>query len=138
MNAKGSLVKMGSSSPPPHILVVDDEEAITYVFERYLSFAGYSVAAAGSGKDAVDAFQAQRAALLITDFRMPGMNGVELIDRLRTVDPTLPALLISANPIDAGTMPTGVPFLAKPVSMDNLLERVASMIGRAPQPPAQT
>ena len=119
---------MGSSSPP-RILVVDDEEAITYIFERYLSIAGYQVAVANSGRAAVDAFLAQPADLVITDFRMPGgMNGAELIDRLRAIVPGLPALVISANPIDVGTMPEGARFFAKPVSMPDLLARVAHMI----------
>lgn len=119
---------MGSSSPP-RVLVVDDEEAITYIFERYLSIAGYQVAVANSGRAAVEAFRAQPADLVITDFRMPGgMNGAELIDQLRAIVPGLPALVISANPIDVGTMPDGARFFAKPVSMPDLLERVAHMI----------
>jgi two-component system chemotaxis response regulator CheY len=119
---------MGSASMP-RVLVVDDEEAITYIFERYLSLAGYDVAVANNGRDALRAFQSRRADLVITDFRMPGMDGGELIDRLRDVAPDLPALLISANPIDIGTMPDGVRFFAKPVSMADLLARVACMLG---------
>lgn len=118
---------MGSSSPP-RVLVVDDEEAITYIFERYLSIAGYEVAVANSGRDAVEAFRSRHADLVITDFRMPGMNGAQLIDQLRAIEPGLPALVISANPIDVGTMPDGVRFFAKPVSMPDLLERVAGML----------
>ncbi|WP_075792858.1 response regulator [Massilia putida] len=112
----------------PRILVVDDEEAILYVFERYLSIAGYRVVIAGSGADAVRAGEAGPFDLLITDFRMPGMNGVEVIHALRRLQPALPALVISANPIEAGTMPEGVHFLSKPVSMADLLELVSSLI----------
>jgi CheY-like chemotaxis protein len=114
----------------PRILVVDDEEAILYVFERYLSVAGYRVVVANSGFDAVEAGAAGPFDLLITDFRMPGMNGVEVIHALRRLQPGLPALVISGNPIEAGTMPTGVRFLSKPVSMADLVDLIPSLIAR--------
>lgn len=114
----------------PRILVVDDEEAILYVFERYLSVAGYRVSVANNGFDAVSAAEADPFDLLITDFRMPGMNGVEVIHALRRLRPGLPALVISGNPIEAGAMPDGVRFLSKPVSMADLLGIIPSLIGR--------
>jgi CheY-like chemotaxis protein len=116
---------------PPRILVVDDEEAILYVFERYLSVAGYRVSVAGNGHDAVRAGEAEPFDLLITDFRMPGMNGIEVIHALRNVQPGLPALVISGNPVEAGTMPPGVRFLSKPVSMAALLDIIPALIGQA-------
>jgi two-component system chemotaxis response regulator CheY len=116
---------------PPRILVVDDEEAILYVFERYLSLAGYRVSVAANGRDAVRSAEASPVDLLITDFRMPGMNGVEVIHALRRLQPALPALVISGNPIEAGAMPPGVRFLSKPVSMADLLDIIPSMTGQA-------
>lgn len=116
-----------ASAAIPHVLVVDDEEEITYIFERYLSFAGYDVSVANNGDEALRTFRVRGADLVITDFRMPGMNGAELIAQLRGVVPGLPALVISANPVDMGTMPDGVRFFAKPVTMPDLLERVAQL-----------
>jgi len=113
----------------PRILVVDDEEAILYVFERYLSVAGYDVVTAGGGRDALRAATAGPFNLLITDFRMPGMNGVEVIHALRDLQPGLPALVISGNPIEAGILPAGVRFLSKPVSMSDLVAMVPSLLG---------
>jgi CheY-like chemotaxis protein len=112
----------------PRILVVDDEEAILYVFERYLSVAGYGVVTAAAGRDAVRAAEAGPFDLLVTDFRMPGMNGVEVIHALRALQPGLPALVISGNPIEAGTLPAGVRFLAKPVSMPDLLALIPTLM----------
>jgi CheY-like chemotaxis protein len=119
------------SLAPPRILVVDDEEAILYIFERYLSVAGYRVSVADNGRDAVRSAEADPVDLVITDFRMPGMNGVEVIHALRRLQPELPALVISGNPIEAGTMPPGVRFLSKPVSMSDLLHVIPSLIGQA-------
>ena len=115
----------------PRILVVDDEEAILYVFERYLSVAGYGVVTAGSGRDAVRAGAAGPFDLLITDFRMPGMNGVEVIGALRDLQPGLPALVISGNPIEAGILPAGVRFLSKPVSMNDLVAMIPTLARQA-------
>jgi len=112
------------SSAPQHVLVVDDEEAIVYVFERYLSIAGHRVSVALSGEDAVRAFAQAPADVLITDFRMPGMNGVELIHHLRRSAPLLPALIISANPVEVGSLPAGVRFFRKPVAMEGILDFV--------------
>ena len=112
----------------PRVLVVDDEEAILYVFERYLSVAGYGVVTAPCGSDAVRAGEAGQFDLLITDFRMPGMNGVEVIGALRDLQPGLPSLVISGNPIEAGTLPAGVRFLSKPVSMPDLLALIPTLM----------
>lgn len=113
-----------------HILVVDDEEAITYIFERYLSIAGYRVSTANRGADALGVFKTAPIDLLITDFRMPGMNGVELIERLRALAPGLPALLVSANPVDVDSMPQDVRFMHKPVSMPELPTMVAALLDK--------
>lgn len=113
----------------PHILLVDDEEAVRYVFERYLSILGYRITTARDGAEALGLHQADPADLIITDFRMPYMDGGELLARLRRIDPDLPAILISANPVDAGPLLDDVRFFAKPVSMPQLAETVAAMVG---------
>lgn len=118
-----------------HILLVDDEEAVRYVFERYLSILGYRVTTARDGAEALGLHQADPADLIITDFRMPYMDGGELLARLRRIDPALPAILISANPVDAGSTLDDVRFFAKPVSMQLLAETVAAMIGDGARSP---
>ena len=85
----------------PRILVVDDEEAILYVFERYLSVAGYDVSVANNGFEAVRAGEAG------------------------------PFDLLSGNPVEAGTMPEGVRLLNKPVSMSELITRIPTLVARA-------
>jgi CheY-like chemotaxis protein len=111
-----------------HILIVDDEEAVGYVFERYLAIKGYRVSVAYSGQEALQAFQADRPDLVITDYKMPNMNGDELLRRLRALDPALPAVMISANPIDVGPILAGVAFFPKPVSLETLVEHIGKMI----------
>ena len=111
-----------------HILVVDDEEAVRYVFERYLRMAGYRVSTAAGGDEAMASHQADRADLVITDFKMPGMNGEELLRRLRGLDPSLPAMMISANPVDIGPMLAGVRFFRKPVMLDQVVAHLQDVL----------
>jgi CheY-like chemotaxis protein len=111
-----------------HILIVDDEEAVRYVFERYLSIVGYRVSCAADGFEALRLHQADPAALVITDYKMPGMNGDELLRRLRAIDAGLPAIMISANPIDVGPMLDGVVFFRKPVMLDQVVEHMKTIL----------
>jgi CheY-like chemotaxis protein len=110
-----------------HILIVDDEEAVAYVFERYLAIKGFRVSVATSGEQALEAYRADRPDLVITDYKMPGMNGEELLRRLRALDPALPAIMISANPIDVGPVLDGVSFFPKPVSLETLVEHIGTI-----------
>jgi CheY-like chemotaxis protein len=120
-----------------HILIVDDEEAVGYVFERYLAIKGYRVSLVCSGEQALEAFRRDRPDLVITDFKMPGMNGDELLRRLRALDPGLPAIMISANPIDVGPTLDEVKFFPKPVSLETLVEHIRTIFpGPVSGPPA--
>jgi CheY-like chemotaxis protein len=109
-------------------LVVDDEEAVGYVFERYLAIKGYRVTVACSGEQALEAYQADTPDLVITDYKMPGMNGDELLRRLRALDPGLRAVMISANPIDVGPTLDQVVFFPKPVSLETLVEHLETVL----------
>jgi DNA-binding response OmpR family regulator len=111
-----------------HILIVDDEEAVGYVVERYLTIKGYRVSVAHGGEQALEAFRADTPDLVITDYKMPGMNGDELLRRLRTLHPGLPVVMISANPIDVGPTLDGVRFFPKPVSLETLVEHIDAVL----------
>jgi CheY-like chemotaxis protein len=109
-------------------LVVDDEEAVGYVFERYLAIKGYRVSVALDGPQALERFEADTPDLVITDYKMPGMNGDELLRRLRAMRPALPVVLISANPIDVGPTLDEVKFFPKPVSLETLVEHLETVL----------
>lgn len=108
-----------------HILLVDDEEAIVYVFKRYLERAGYRVTAAVDPNDALAIGSAGGIDMLVTDFRMPGMTGACLIARLRELRPGLPALIVTAYGAEAGAAPANVQVLNKPLPPQDLVDAVA-------------
>ena len=85
---------------PVNILIVDDEPDVLFLLRITLETAGYNVSEAAHGKEALDAIQAAKPNLLVTDLMMPVMDGRELIRRVREEPDTadLPVLLLSANP----------------------------------------
>ena len=90
------MVTTGSNQRAGRILVVDDEEPIRSMLRDGLSRAGYNVETAASGAEALERFRPGRYALVLTDLMMPAMGGWELSARLRSVDPGLPIVILSA------------------------------------------
>lgn len=103
------------------ILLAEDDPAVSYILTRYLEKAGFAVQAAPDGRAALALFEAEPADLLVTDLRMPGMNGEELILALRARQPGLPALIVSAYGNELSVQIPGVRVLSKPVAADELV-----------------
>jgi heterodisulfide reductase subunit A len=78
------------------ILVVDDEEIMRESLKSWLEEDGYSVAAAESGIAALDMLPAYEPNLIILDLKMPGMDGMEALKRIRQMDPKLPVIMVTA------------------------------------------
>jgi len=111
-----------------HVLVVDDEEAITYIFRRYLESAGYRVSTAQDGVEALAVFDREPVDALVTDARMPRMNGQELISRVRPLHPDLPIAVVSAYPMEIGTSGQHLRVLSKPIEGTTLVTAVGEML----------
>jgi PAS domain S-box-containing protein len=112
------------------ILLVEDEDAFREMARRILAESGYNVLVARNGSEAVMRFEQSPEAvdLVVSDVVMPGMSGLEVIERLRGRRPNLPVLLMSgyAEPALAlgGRTAPGVPVLDKPFTADELLRAV--------------
>jgi two-component system NtrC family response regulator len=115
----------------PRILVVDDEERMASVIAMALGRAGYDCETCSSGEAALAAVEAHGADVVVTDWRMPGMDGIELLRRLHQKRPALPVILITAH----GSVPSAVAamregafdYLTKPFDNDEL----RALVGRA-------
>lgn len=85
-------------SPPAQarILMVDDNRSGLAARKAVLEELGHRITTATGGEDALEAFAAGKFDMVVTDFRMPRMDGAELIRRLRGIEPGIPAIILSA------------------------------------------
>jgi two-component system cell cycle sensor histidine kinase/response regulator CckA len=119
------------------VLLVDDEEMILDVGKGILQHLGYTPVTAASGSEAIDIFREKNASvvLLIIDMIMPGMNGGELFDRIRTLDPRVPVLLASGYSMDeqaSAIMERGCNgFIQKPFTISHLSQKIREIIPAA-------
>ena len=80
-----------------HILVIDDDAAITKVLKRGLSYEGFAVETAASGAEGLTIAREHPSDLVILDIMMPGLDGYEVLHRLRAADEQLPVLMLTAK-----------------------------------------
>lgn len=85
------------SGPLGKILIVDDAREICDVLGDFFVGQGYEVEKAFNGVEALDRFEKERPDLVLLDIRMPGMDGVEALRRIREIDPSAGVIMITAN-----------------------------------------
>ena len=119
------------------ILIIDDDEMIRIVFERFLKGKGYSVVCAKDGTEGLLALETETPDLVITDIMMPGTDGLEVVLSMREKHPDIPVIAISGGmtlaPMDFLPMVKkfgAVKVFYKPVELDDLLEGVEELLGR--------
>ena len=78
------------------VLLVDDEEDFWQLMQFWLESKGYSATVASNGQEALDAIAKKKPDIVFLDIRMPVMDGVEALKRIRETDKKLPVILISA------------------------------------------
>jgi CheY-like chemotaxis protein len=120
--------------PPARLLVVDDERGQCELVKKLLSDQGYEVDVADGGEAALELLETNAYELVVLDYQMPGMNGVELFRAARLVQPELVGVFLTAY-ADISTvfpaMDAGVErVLAKPVDSRELLPLVEKFVGR--------
>jgi two-component system, LuxR family, response regulator FixJ len=114
------------------VAVVDDEEPVRRSMVRLLRGAGYDVASFAGGEAFFDWLTTARAACVLVDGQMPGMDGREVLRRLSRQPALIPAIVVSGRsaPLDrrAATELGAVAFFAKPFDPAKLLEAVAGAV----------
>ncbi|MGD8251951.1 MAG: response regulator [Desulfobacterales bacterium] len=106
------------------LLLVDDESGIRRVLTIFLADLGYHVLTAASGEEALQVFQAHHPPIVITDVKMPGMDGIALLKRIKSIRPETEVIVVTGH----GDMDTAIEslkldaadFITKPINTDAL------------------
>ena len=130
----------GQDRPPGGhtVLVVDDEEAVRRLASRMLTWTGYQSLEAGHGREALATIEKHTGPihLVLTDIKMPGMNGRELGRQIESRWPGLPILYMSgfaSEVFQGGLLEPGAPFLSKPFTQDDLAAKVKALLASSPR-----
>lgn len=115
-----------------HILVIDDERSMRDFLKILLTKEGHQVATAANGEKGLEYLQANTCDLVITDNRMPGMSGLELLEAVKEMTPDLPVIMITAfaSPNDAvQAMKYGAfDYISKPFNVDEIKSVITAAI----------
>ncbi|NOZ55795.1 MAG: sigma-54-dependent Fis family transcriptional regulator [Calditrichaeota bacterium] len=119
------------------VLVVDDEEDILQLFTELLQRWGYEPVTARNGVEALDKFRSQQIDLIVSDLKMPEMDGLELLQHIRSIDSRVPVLVLTGYP----TVETAVKaiqegaydYLMKPVNPEELRFRIEKALAQSEQ-----
>ncbi|MBN1888009.1 MAG: response regulator [Thermoflexales bacterium] len=123
------------SEETPNILVVDDTEAICSALRDLLTMNGYAVRTAPSGERALQIMENAEMDLIITDLKMGGMSGLDLLKHVKQIKPSLPVVILTGfGDMDSviAAMRAGVAdYLKKPFSVNEVLEVVRRELRKA-------
>jgi CheY-like chemotaxis protein len=130
-----AIVETGRGAPRPRILLVDDDPRVREVLRQALAMAGYDVVAAADGEEALAAYAAAPADLVITDLMMPRKDGVDTIRGLRARHPVPKVIAVTAtrgrfNRMTAARHVGAQHTLIKPFGMSDLLTAVRDVLAR--------
>ncbi len=116
------------------ILIIEDDQAIVRVLKRSFTYEGYHVETAFDGEDGFKKYQQFRPDVIVLDWMLPGIDGIEVCDRIRANDDNLPILMLTAKDttrdrvqgLDAGVDD----YLVKPFEIEELNARVRALLRR--------
>ena len=126
------------------VLIVDDEQNIRSLLAYSLEKAGFEVLQAADGLTAMELVDEKRPDLVVLDVMMPGMDGHEVLMRLRAANDTsrMPVIMLTARSADAdkvyGLEMGADDYMSKPFSVNELMARVRALLRRASQPASES
>ena len=119
---------MNNEPKPLNVLLVDDEKDFRLATSRALSKRGFAVITAVNGEEAIASVRSMRPDIVLLDLKMPGMSGIETLQKLRQIEKSLPVMILtghgSFHDALSGINLEIVDFIQKPVDMDLLVAQV--------------
>ena len=116
------------------ILFVDDHEVLARLSCEILEMQGYRAVSAYNATEALEKFDQENFDILVTDFRMDGMNGLELAKKIRAKSPQIPVIIVTGyGPVDGGKDVNAC--LDKQELFPTLLEKIRLFLGEDPTKP---
>lgn len=116
----------------PAILLVEDDPAVVNALKFALELEGFDVSAFPDGETLLASRPMPETGCLVLDYNLPGMDGLNLLEKLRSANVTLPAILITTNPRNAlrtRAALAGVQIIEKPLLTDALRDAVRGAVG---------
>ena len=114
------------------ILFVDDHEVLARLSCEILEMQGYRAVSAYNAQDALDKFKREKFDILVTDFRMEGMNGLELARQIHATEPNIPVIIVTGyGHVDGGKDVNAC--LQKEQMFPDLLDKIKTYLGEPAQ-----
>jgi len=130
LGAGDAVIKRGK------VLVIDDEPSIVDLFTEYLNGQGFDVISAGGGEEGLDRLRLYGPDIVLLDMRMPGLDGLETLRRIRKVNVRVPVLMVSGNDDIAAAKEAialgAFDYTLKPVDFNYLGRALDKMLASAP------
>lgn len=124
----GRPVSVPPTREKPTILIIDDEPQVQEILNGFLSDGRYSIVMAGSGEDGLLRLKTHHVDIAIVDIKMPGMDGLETIERIAGIDPDIVSILITGFPtIDSSIRAIRLgasDYLLKPFQLSEVVQAV--------------
>lgn len=114
------------------MLLVDDEEDLVSTLAERLELRGFQVEAVSSGTDALKRVYEKDFSVLILDVKMPGIDGLELLAKIKEKDPDLPVILFTGHSsvadAEKGMRAGAFDYLIKPINIEELIDKVRNAV----------
>ncbi len=121
----------------PSVLIVDDDRSIREALDRGLQLEGFEVLAVGTGEEAIEVADKSRPHVVVLDVGLPGIDGVEVVRRIRAAGDDVPICILSAR-VEVGDRVAGLEagaddYLVKPFVLAELVARLNALLRRRPE-----
>jgi len=118
-------------------LVIDDEQPTLFMFNLFLNAYGYEVITAENAAAGIELFKKERPSIVITDIKMPGMDGLEALKTLKSIDPAVPVIVMTGHG-DQDLMKQAMElkaaaFINKPIDRESLEKVLREALDSLPE-----